>query len=74
MAEYHYPRFEFMTINQAADAVGLPRHFVRRAQKLGKIPGFYSGTRFYVNMKMFTEKLNKDMADFCGMTPNMFTE
>lgn len=74
MPEYHFPRFNFLSIRQAADALGLPQNFVRRAQKLGKVPGFYAGNRFYVNMDMFIKKLNEDMDSFNSTTDNTFHE
>ena len=65
-------RFNFQTINNAADALGLPRCLLRRAQKLGKVPGFYAGSRFYVNVDMLYKKMMSDMTEY--KTPNMFEE
>lgn len=70
----NFSRFNFQTINQAADALGIPRHWLRRAQKLGKVPGFYSGSRFYVNVSMLEEKLQHDIEAFPNATPNIFVE
>lgn len=74
MPEFTLPRFNFQTINQAADALGIPRHLLRRAQKLGKVPGFYAGSRFYVNVNLLYDKLTHDIESFSMTTPNIFSE
>lgn len=51
---------QFMTINQTAKAVGLPHTCLRSMLATGNLPGFYSGTRFYVNVDLFREKLEQD--------------
>lgn len=50
----------FKTINQTAKAVGLPHTCLRSMLATGKLPGFYSGTRFYVNVDLFREMLEED--------------
>ena len=50
----------FLTINQTAKAIGLPHTCLRAMQAQGKLPGFYSGTRFYVNVDMFRAKLEEE--------------
>ena len=50
----------FMTINQTAQAVGLPHTCLRSMLATGNLPGFYAGTRFYVNVDQFREKLEQD--------------
>ena len=49
----------FLTINQTADYLGMKRSLVRRLQKEGKVPGFYIGTRYYVNVPLFAEKFQQ---------------
>ena len=51
---------QFLTINQTAKAVGLPHTCLRGMLATGNLPGFYSGTRFYVNVDMFRAKLEED--------------
>ena len=74
MPEFTFSRFNYQTINQAADALGIPRHWLRRAQKLGRVPGFYAGTRFYVNVQMLQEKLVHDTESFVTDMANIFAE
>lgn len=52
-----WPRF--LTIRQAARDSGLPEHALRVLVKRGKIPGFYAGTRFMVNIESLREQLTK---------------
>lgn len=51
---------QFLTINQTAKVVGLPHTCLRTMLVKGDLPGFYSGTRFYVNLDMFREKLEAE--------------
>lgn len=48
----------FLTIRQAAMIVGLSHSRIRQWVKDGQVPGFYSGTRFYVNMPKFRKALD----------------
>ena len=50
---------KFMTIRQtAADpACPLREGTLRRMQKQGELPGFFTGTRFYVNFDLLLEML-----------------
>ena len=50
----------FMTINQTAKAVGLPHTCLRNMLANNSLPGFYNGTRYYVNVEMLKEKLEND--------------
>lgn len=51
---------EFLTINKAAASLGLPDKSLRKLLELHKLPGFYVGTRFYVNMEMLRERINDE--------------
>lgn len=48
---------QFMTINQTSKVLGLPHTCIRALVKANKCPGFYAGTRFYVDVDMFREQL-----------------
>lgn len=51
---------EYMTIRQVA-AKGYDTEFHMRALlRQGKLPGFYSGRAFKVNVPMFVERLNQE--------------
>lgn len=47
-----------MTIRAAAAVVPMAEHALRGMVKRGEAPGFYSGTRFYVNYDRLIDKLN----------------
>lgn len=49
---------QFLTIRQAAKIVGLSHARIRQWVKDGQVPGFYAGTRFYVNMPKFRKALD----------------
>ena len=49
-----------MTINQTAKAVGLPSSCLRKMLENNSLPGFYNGTRYYVNVEMLEDKLKND--------------
>lgn len=51
---------QFLTINQAARAVGLPHSRLRVMQAEGNLPGFYGGNRYYVNLDMLRAQLDED--------------
>lgn len=51
---------KILTINQTAAEKGLPHTYLRALQAQGKLPGFYSGTRFYVNVDMLCEQLEAE--------------
>ena len=53
-------RTAFMTINQAAKAIGLPHTCLRAMLANNSLPGFYSGSRYYVNMEMLKEDLEME--------------
>lgn len=49
----------YQTIRQTARNAGLPEHHLRQLVKRGECPGFYAGTRFYVNVDALTEQLDR---------------
>ena len=51
---------QFLTINQAAKAIGLPHSRLRAMLAAHALPGFYAGTRYYVNLDLLREKLEED--------------
>ena len=48
----------FLTIKSAARKVGISELSLRRLVHQGKIPGFYTGHRFMVNVPMLVEMFN----------------
>ena len=56
----------FMTIRQTA-AAGYDTEFhLRLMQKQGKLPGFYSGRTFKVNVSMLVEQLDRESMTNAG--------
>ena len=51
---------QYMTLPATAKAFELPLFMLRTMQKRGECPGFFQGTRFYVNTTMLAEKLEQD--------------
>lgn len=49
----------YLTIRQTARAVGVPEHRIRQWVKTQSVPGFYGGTRFYVNVQKFQQLLDE---------------
>lgn len=49
---------QFQTIRQVAKLFNLPEFSIRRLVKTGRVPGFYSGNRFYLNVPEFESQLN----------------
>lgn len=47
------------TIRETAKLGILPEYALRKGAKRGTIPGFYAGSRFYVNLDALIEKLSK---------------
>lgn len=52
------PTKPFLKINDAANATGLSRCFLRRGCQDGTIPHIKSGTTYFINMNAMLEKLN----------------
>lgn len=50
------------TIRQCAAMGILPEHCLRTRLRQGKLPGFYSGSRFLVNVDMLVEMLHSESA------------
>ena len=63
---------KFLTINQTAEYLHLPRYAVRRMVLKGVVPGFYSASRFYCNVELFEKKLMEDAQNF--KTENVWVE
>lgn len=53
-------RANYKTINQAAKAIGLPHTCLRAMLAQGNLPGFYVGSRYYVNFDMLKEDLEME--------------
>lgn len=51
---------EIVTINQAGKRGPLPSSRLRAMLREGRLPGFYSGTRYYVNYTMLMEQLDRE--------------
>lgn len=48
----------FLTIKQTAKEFRISENALRGMQKRGELPGFFSGSRFYVHAEMLMEKLD----------------
>ena len=48
---------EYLTIREAARLLHVSHDRIRAWQKQGLVPGFFAGTRYYVNFPRFKEKL-----------------
>lgn len=53
----------FLTIRQEAQQGIVPEHRLRQMLKQKALPGFYAGTRFYVNHEQFVAQLEAMSAD-----------
>lgn len=51
---------QYVSINRAAEILGLPPFAVRTMHKEGRCPGFSSASRFYVNVDMLREQLERE--------------
>lgn len=47
----------YLTINATAKHYELPEWMLRSLLKRGELPGFYAGSRFYIDTQLLTEKL-----------------
>ena len=54
--EVHY--MTVFTIRGEARESNLPEHFLRSLLRQNQLPGFYAGTRYYVNHELFMEQLD----------------
>ncbi len=50
----------FLTINQTAKSENLPHTVLRRRLAEHRLPGFYAGTRYYVNLDLLREMLDEE--------------
>ncbi len=48
---------DYLTIREAARLLHISHDRIRAWQKQGLVPGFFSGSRFYINFPRFLEKL-----------------
>lgn len=58
---------QFLTINQTAKAIGLPHTCIRAMVANNSAPGFYAGSRFYVDVDMLREQLEAECRANAGM-------
>lgn len=49
----------YMSIRQTAKKTGLAESFIRAAVKKNKVPGFYSGKKYLVNVPRFLAALEE---------------
>lgn len=49
----------FKTISVTAKTLGIPCATLRRMVKQNRVPGFYGGRVYYVNVEKFREQLSK---------------
>lgn len=56
----------FLTIRQTAASGILSEHYLRLRQKQNKLPGFYSGTRFIVDVQALIDMLHREALTACG--------
>lgn len=57
---------QFLTIRQTAAAGILSEHYLRLRQKQNKLPGFYSGTRFIIDVPALLDMLHREALATCG--------
>ena len=50
---------QFLTIRKAAQELKIPAGFIRAEAKAGRVPGFKSGSRVYVDVPAFREALSR---------------
>lgn len=51
---------KYQTIRQAARATGIPEFLMRTRLKQKKLPGFYVGSRYYINVPLLMEMLDAE--------------
>ena len=49
----------FMSIKDAAEAVGISEGFLRKMHRGGELPGFYTGNKFNVDVASLVKKLRE---------------
>lgn len=50
---------QYLTIRQTARELKIPVEFIRKEEKSGRVPGFRSGNRVYVDVPAFREVLSR---------------
>ena len=50
----------YMTIRETASETGLNEGTLRTLLKRSKLPGFYTGSRYYINVPLFMEMLDAE--------------
>lgn len=50
----------YMTPAKTAEAMNLPLWMLRTKIKRGEVPGFHHGNRYYINVDLFTQKLEEE--------------
>ena len=50
---------QFLTIRETARELSIPEGFIRKEEKAGRVPGFKSGTRVYVDVTAFRDVLSR---------------
>jgi len=53
------PSCDFRTLPKAAEYTGLPKYYLRQKKREGKLPGIYSGNRFYVDIVRLREMIRR---------------
>ncbi len=51
---------QYLTIRQTAKKGPYSEPQLRKMLRIGELPGFYSGTRFYVNYELLMEQLDNE--------------
>lgn len=51
---------QYLTIKQTARKGPYSEYRLRKMLRAGELPGFYSGTRFYVNYELLMEQLDRE--------------
>ena len=59
---------DFCTINEAARRGPIPAYRLRQLQKAGKLDGFFSGSRFYVDFDALQDRLKEESRRNGGQT------
>lgn len=49
----------YFTIRQAARELAIPENYIRKEEKAGRVPGFKSGNRVYVDVGAFRDILSR---------------
>lgn len=55
----------FQTIRQIAKSSPLSEHYLRNRLKENRLPGFYTGTRFIVDVPALMDMLHRESLEAC---------